>query len=167
MNASESLIAEAYIQHRKALINYVYRRINDYDEATDMVQDVFVRLLSYDLLTADTIKSLCYTIASNLVVDYLRRHCRQQAMLAYATVMEQRREAPTPEQITSYHNLEEQERIFLKVLTPATSQIYYMTHIEGMDTDDIAKILHISKRTVECHQFKGRRKMREMFRAII
>lgn len=167
MNPSQSLIAEAYTEYRDALVNYVFRRINDYEEASDLVQDVFLRLLSYDLVTRDTLKSLCYTVANNLVVDYLRRHYKRQEVMAYALRMEQAREVVTPEEETSCHNLAEMEHKLMQVLSPAAGRVYQLTRMEEMKTDDIASLLQVSKRTVECHQLNARKRMREMFRAII
>lgn len=167
MNPSQSLIAEAYIEYRDALVNYVFRRINDYEQASDLVQDVFLRLLSYDLVTRDTLKSLCYTVANNLVVDYLRRHYKRQEVMAYALRMEQAREVVTPEEETSCHNLAEMEHKLMQVLSPAAGRVYQLTRMEEMKTDDIASLLQVSKRTVESHQLNARKRMREMFRAII
>lgn len=167
MNPSQSLIAEAYTEYRDALVNYVFRRINDYEEASDLVQDVFLRLLSYDLVTRDTLKSLCYTVANNLVVDYLRRHYKRQEVMAYALRMEQAREVVTPEEETSCHNLAEMEHKLMQVLSPAAGRVYQLTRMEEMKTDDIASLLQVSKRTVESHQLNARKRMREMFRAII
>ena len=167
MNPSQSLIAEAYIEYRDALVNYVFWRINDYEEASDLVQDVFLRLLSYDLVTRDMLKSLCYTVANNLVVDYLRRHYKRQEVMAYALRMEQAREVVTPEEETSCRNLAEMEHKLMQVLSSAAGRVYQLTRMEEMKTDDIASLLQVSKRTVESHQLNARKRMREMFRAII
>jgi DNA-directed RNA polymerase specialized sigma24 family protein len=42
-----------------------------------------------------------------------------------------------------------------------------MSRIEEKSTDEIAKELHLSRRTVESHQFMARREVRENLRRII
>ena len=42
-------IIQFYELYRGPLLCYIYYRIRDFDDAEDMVQDVFVRLLTYEL----------------------------------------------------------------------------------------------------------------------
>ena len=66
---------------------YVARLINDTEEATDIVQNIFVRLMSYDIISSDTIKGLCFKIANNLVIDYIRRNNKRQRNVGIANYL--------------------------------------------------------------------------------
>lgn len=167
MNEKESIIAAAYTSYNKMLQHYVSKRINDSEEAFDIVQDVFIRMLSYDLVTEATIKNLCFAVANNLVIDHIRRHYKRQEVYGAAYETMKRQEALTPEQIATFHDLAEKERCLMLQLSPSTSHVYEMSQMEGMTIDEIAQKLNISRRTVECHQFKGRKIVRERMRAII
>ena len=58
---------------------YIASRINSYADAENLAQDVWLRLLEYDKpLTAETMIPLIYTVASNLIIDYLRRYYRSR-----------------------------------------------------------------------------------------
>lgn len=167
MAHTTDIITSAYSEYRPALQRYVAMRINDSEEAADIVQDVFVRLLGYDLVAPETVRSLCYTIANNLVVDRLRRHYKRQDVLAVACAREQKRTALTPEQVMAFHELAEKERCIMLQLSPATRKVYEMTQYDGCTIDEISAQLGISHRTVECHQYRARKYIREEMRKII
>lgn len=167
MTTNESIIAKAFQEHRTSLLMYVSRRINNMEESADIVQDVFLRILSCDLLTEESIKSLCYTIANNLVIDHIRRHYKRQEVYAYAYETMEKRQELTPEQIATFHDLAEKERCAIMDLSPATARVYEMTRMEGKSIEEIAEELNISRRTVECHQFKARKMVRMAIRNII
>lgn len=167
MNANESAIAEAFELHHDSIVNYVRVRINDKNEAEDITQDIFVRLLGYDLINKETIKSLCFTIANNLVIDHLRRHYKRQEVYSYAYDMMQKRQVLTPEQEAIFHELAERERCLIKDLTPATARVYEMKQMKGLSIEEISQELSISRRTVECHLFRGRKYVRQQIRKII
>ena len=128
---------------------------------------IFVRLMSYDIITSDTIKSLCFKIAKNLVIDYVRRNNKRQRIYADVQVSELKNKSITPENEAIFHDLAEKERSIMLNMSPATARVYEMSQIKCMTIDEIAQTLHISRRTVESHQLKGRKIVREIIRAII
>ena len=84
MDSSFSLISEAFEKYRSQVLNYINYRIENYDDSEDLVQDTFVSLLECSkLICEDTIKSFIFTIAHNLVIDYLRRRCKKQEIASY------------------------------------------------------------------------------------
>lgn len=163
----ENIIQYAYEQYQSALVAYASTRINSLQEAEDIVQDAFVRLLGYDVITKETVKSLCYTIVNNIVIDRIRRHYKRQEVNSYIYDMEVSSPVLTPEQVAVFHDLASQERCLMASLSPSTRRVYEMTRIEGLNIAEIAEQLNISTRTVECHQFKARKAIREEMRRII
>ena len=80
-----SIIEEAYKEYYPVIYRYVRCRIKCKYEVEDLVQDVFMRLLDYDnMLQKSTIQSFLFTIARNLVTDYLRCYYRKQEMISCA-----------------------------------------------------------------------------------
>ena len=60
-----------YITHRDELLAYVSSRLGNSVEAEDLVQNVFLRLLTSDKMITDiTLPALVYNIARNLIADY-------------------------------------------------------------------------------------------------
>ena len=69
-----SIIADYYSEHYNELKLYVMSRSLPADEAEDIVQNTFVRLLRGDkMITPVTLPCFVYTIAKNLIIDYYRR----------------------------------------------------------------------------------------------
>ena len=162
MEKNNAIIEDAYKEYKVMLLFYVSNLINDADEAPDIVQNIFVRLMSYDIITSDTIKSLCFKIAKNLVIDYVRRNNKRQRIYADVQVSELKNKSITPENEAIFHDLAEKERSIMLNMSPATARVYEMSQIKCMTIDEIAQTLHISRRTVESHQLKGRKIVRDL-----
>ena len=70
-NSNYSIIADYYSEHYNELKLYVMSRSLPADEAEDIVQNTFVRLLRGDkMITPVTLPCFVYTIAKNLIIDY-------------------------------------------------------------------------------------------------
>ena len=73
--SSIHLIEDSYKKYQRSVFLYIYYKIGNKEEAEDLVQDVFVRLMDYQqMLRVDTIKHFIFTISRNLLYDYLRHY---------------------------------------------------------------------------------------------
>ena len=138
MEKNNAIIEDAYKEYKAMLLFYVSNLINDADEAPDIVQNIFVRLMSYDIITSDTIKSLCFKIAKNLVIDYVRRNNKRQRIYADVQVSELKNKSITPENEAIFHDLAEKELSIMLNMSPATARVYEMSQIKCMTIDEIA-----------------------------
>lgn len=76
---SDNIITRSYEEYHQVILNYITYRIAHRYEAEDLTQDVFVRLMDYkQMLRPDTVKYFLFTIARNLVTDYIRRYYKKQ-----------------------------------------------------------------------------------------
>ena len=65
-----NLIETYYTDHRDELLAFVSSRLGGSEESEDIVQNVFLRLLTSDkMITAITLPALVYTMARNLITD--------------------------------------------------------------------------------------------------
>lgn len=65
-------ISATYEEMRSSLFS-IFRQVNiPEEECKDLVQNVFVRLLSIDTLRLETVKGITATIALRMRTDYLR-----------------------------------------------------------------------------------------------
>ena len=86
---SVQLIADSYTSYHRSVYLYICYRINNKEEAEDIAQDVFLRLMDYkQMLRPDTVKFFIYTISRNLVNDYLRRHYKKQEIHLIYMIMQ-------------------------------------------------------------------------------
>lgn len=164
---SYNLVAETFQSYHSHLIAYVSYRIGNSDDAEDLVQDVFVRLMEYGkLLHEDTIKSFVFTIANNLITDYLRRYYKKQEICSY--MMESAADVErSPESAIIAKDLEKHEKAIMRMLPPQRERIYYMNRFMDMSAEDISDKLCLSKRTVENHLFIGRKEIRKYIKECI
>lgn len=66
-------IGKYYAEHFNDLRAFVVSRIKETEYADDIVQNVFIKLLSIDkILTEESLSNLVYTITRNLIYDYYR-----------------------------------------------------------------------------------------------
>lgn len=161
------LIANSYKEHHRSVYLYIYYKIACKEEAEDLAQDVFVRLIEYkQILLPETIKLLLFTIAKNLVNDYFRSYYRKQEMTSYMYEHAVTYTNDVESQVVA-DNLAVHEQYKLKLLPPQRRTIYAMSRFEDKTIADISTELQLSHRTVENHLRIGRKEMREYIRQCI
>lgn len=167
VNSTHQLIAETYEKYRQSVFFYMYIRVNDKEEAEDLTQDTFLRLLDYQpMLRLDTIKYFIFTIVRNLVNDYLRRFYKWQEVSSYMYEVSPVYSTEGESRIIA-DDLEQVEKLKLVSLPPQRRTIYQMNRFEDKSVSDIADALNLSPRTVENHLFIGRREIREFMKKCI
>ena len=83
-NTYDDIITRSYEEYYQVILTYITYRITHRYEAEDLTQDVFVRLLDYkQMLRPDTVKYFLFTIARNIVIDYIRRYYKKQEIDNY------------------------------------------------------------------------------------
>lgn len=161
------LISDCYMATHNKIERFISQRVNDACDAENLTQDVYLKLLEYDKeLTADTITSLVYTIARNIVNDYLRHAYRTGAVkeylrensLLYSTDIEAE---------VSARDIAVMERSRVERLPRQRRIIYVMSRYFEKSIADISTRLSLSTRTVENHLRMGRRDVREYLAMVI
>lgn len=161
---SRELVSEIYVHDKKSVFYYVHNRINNNEDAEDITHDVFVRMLEYgEILCKETVRSFMFTIARNLVTDYLRRTQKKKEIDIYLMYSAPEFADSIESKVISGDLIKLEE---MKVLSlPEQRRIIYMkSQYEEKTVDEISKELCLSKRTVEGHLLIGRKQIREFIR---
>ena len=161
-NNQGQMIANFYTVHHAELVNYATSRLGNREESEDLVQDVFIKMMSFEgIINEATIKSFAFTIAANKVKDHLRRRIFRHKMEENAKY-EMELQHSHVERVVEYHDTLRMVNDSMVRLSPACAKVYRMSLFEDMTAGDIALEMNVSKRTVESQLFTSRKQMRAM-----
>lgn len=155
-------VAEAYTTHHSRVLRYIQSRINNVWDAENLAQDVWVKVITNGReLQPLTIIPYLYTIARNLVNDYLRRlYSASMSHDDYIMEVNGDYTDDSLEAELSARELAGLEQRRVECLPPMRRTIYIMSRYDDMAVDDISARLDLSKRTVENHLRLGRKDIR-------
>lgn len=161
----KQLIAETYLTQFDKLVGFISKKVSDRDDASDLAQDAFMRLLNYDReIIPGNINNLLFTVANNLVNDYLRHLYIKNDVHASIVNTADWYDEDTEQKVVA-RDLALLERRKLDSMPGQRRIIYIMRMHEGKTSQEVADRLGISKRTAENHFHLGITQMREYFRA--
>ena len=161
-NNQGQMIANFYTVHHAELVNYATSRLGNREESEDLVQDVFIKMMSFEgIINEATIKSFAFTIAANKVKDHLRRRIFRHKMEENAKY-EMELQHSHVERVVEYYDTLRMVNDSMARLSPACAKVYRMSLFEDMTTGDIAQEMNVSKRTVESQLFTSRKQVRAM-----
>lgn len=144
-----STIGKFYKEHFNDLRAFVVSRIKESDSADDIVQNVFIRLLSIDkTLTEDKLSNLVYTIARNLIFDYYR-HKKYVNDYSYYVVSKSYTGSCDD---SSDHSVSEIMEVLdngIQRLNENQQIIYRMNIYDDLAVSEISKTLNMNYKSVE------------------
>lgn len=162
----ETLISNYYSLHRNELLAYASSRLGDKDEAEDLVQNTYLRVLTTDkMLTAHTLPALVYTICRNLINDYYRRrafHYEYEHYIKSSQIGEISMESA----FFAADIIERMERGLAR-MPKKCREIYRMHILGGMRVSEISEQTGQKYKTVENRLGMARKQMRSYLRAVV
>ena len=154
LEAQRTYVEHLFQQHRYALLRYLRGlRLNEQD-AADVLQDTYVRLLSQPGLDKlkDSSRSYIFVTATNLVRDRLRRAAvRRHKDHSPLEDSGHPSSLPTPDAFAEWGQVLELFKRTVFELRPVTRQIFLLHRVSNMTYPEIASEMDISTRTVERH----------------
>ena len=156
-----NLIETYYRDHRDELLAFVSSRLGGAVEAEDIVQNVFLRLLTTDkMITEITLPALTYTIARNLISDYYRRRNTYEEFEHY--IKRSSDDYSSMESVISAKELTELLERGLARVPENCREIYRMHIYGGMKVGEISQTLGEGYKSVE-HRLGAARKALRSF----
>ena len=169
MSNQQLIITNYYAQHRGEIVDFIAVRLTDADEAEDMVQDLFLRLLrGHQLITPVTLPCLVYTMARHSIADYYRRRRVREEFEHYiqksdiGSLMSE----DTTESIINARQLMERMEHTLARLPEACGRIYRLHIYDGLKVSDIAQQLALPYKQVENRLGQARKAVRQQFTSL-
>jgi RNA polymerase sigma-70 factor (ECF subfamily) len=168
----EAAFAEIMSRYRNPITNYLYRFLNDYEEAVDLAQETFVRVyFAIDRYhTQFAFSTYIYRIATNLAISEIRRRKRRRVLSLTGLFQGQDDAAvefqPPDERILPDAELVEDERSKVIAKAIATLPEKYrvpviLRDVEGRSYDEIAEIMELGLGTTKSRISRGRALLKE------
>ena len=158
-----TLITNYYIAHRDELLAFAGSRLGDSYLAEDIVQNVFLRLLTSDKIISEiTLPALVFAMTRNQVYDYFRHHSAVEQYEHYIKGVCS--ELTSDESILSAREVMEQLERGLARLPENCREIYRMHIYDGMKVGEISRELGEGYKSVEHRLGSARKAMRHYLR---
>ena len=141
---------DIYDAHFDAIRNFVYYRCGDTETASDLAQDVFMKVWEKRfLLNGSDLKPLLYKMATDCSVSNYRKKLSrmgfEQSMTTEPAV------TFTPEDSITFNELTATYAKTLAHMKEKQRTVFLMSREEGMTYPEIAETLSISVKSVEKH----------------
>jgi len=174
-NGDEDAYSQIVTRYKNPITNYLYRFLNDYEEAVDLAQETFVRVyFAIDRYhTEYAFSTYIYRIATNLAISEIRKRKRRSVLsltgLFQADDDDQTEFQPPDERSRPDEDLFEDERSrmiakAIAALPPKYRVPIILRDIEGRTYDEIAEILELGLGTTKSRISRGRGLLKEKLR---
>lgn len=154
-NSELQLIDDLYRAHNGWLQRWLRRRLGDQENAADIAQDTFVRLLiSGRLPSLGDGRSHLVQIARHLVIDQWRRRRVEQVYLESIAGLPEP-ESPSPETRALVIETLLQIDAMLAAMPARVREAFLLSQFEGLSYADIAERLQVSVSSVQKYMLKA------------
>lgn len=138
-------------EHNRALVGFLAARLGSEQEAREVAQEAYVRLLRLDQPTASSfLRAHLFHIAANLAIDRLRQralHARTPLNDLFHDLLF----TPTPEHQALVAEEIDVMRRALRELPAKSARIFTLYALVGRDVHSIAREMHMRERSVRWH----------------
>jgi len=168
----ESAYAEIIARYKNPITNYLYRFLNDYEEAVDLAQETFVRVyFAIDRYhTQFAFSTYIYRIATNLAISEVRRRKRRRVLSLtglFQSAEDEDREFQPPD-VRPLPDTElldnERDKVISKAIAvlPEKYRIpIILRDIEGHSYDEVAEIMGLGLGTTKSRISRARALLKE------
>ena len=159
------IIEKYYRAHRGELLAFVSARLHNTNEAEDLVQETFVRMLNgLRPISEETIGSLAYTLCRHLVIDWYRRKAIHDDV--EHEIMRTGREIASAESVLSVREITEYLERGLARLPEDCREMYRMHIYGGLQAKDICEQTGEKYKAIEYRLGLARKQVRNYLRHI-
>lgn len=144
-------VADLFRAHNKALVRFLVLRLQSVQEAKEVAQEAYVRLLQLDKPALGSfMRAYLFRIASNIAVDRLRRR-NSESRIARRELFDELDYHQEPERRTAAQQELEVINDCLDELPENCRRAFLLHRLEGLSVADIAGQLNVSGRMVRHH----------------
>jgi RNA polymerase sigma-70 factor (ECF subfamily) len=145
-------VERLFRDHNESLIRFLTLRLHSRQEAREVAQEAYVRLLQLENTdVASFVRAYLFRIAGNLAIDRLRRRATESRFRETEPLPNLFDRPPDPETLAVERERVQQIRGYLDELPDAVRDSFLMFRVEDMDQGSIARRLGVTDRMVRNH----------------
>ena len=171
-NGDESAYGEIVSRYKNPLVSYLYRMLNDYEEAVDLTQEAFVRVyFAIDRYHSDyAFSTYIYRIATNLAISELRKRKRRRLLSLTGFFKSDTEESadlqppdsrPGPEESLAKGELSRTIANAISALPEIYRAPIILREVEELSYEEISDILDLGLGTTKSRISRGRGMLRQ------
>jgi RNA polymerase sigma-70 factor (ECF subfamily) len=142
---------DLYAEHHGWLHQWLRRKLGCREQAADLAQDTFVRVITQrKLLELQKPRAYLTTVARSLVIDHYRRRTLEQAYLETLAALPEPVEISPQIRCIIIETLIEID-VLLDGMAARTREIFLMAQLDGLSFVEIGKRLGLSANSVRKH----------------
>jgi RNA polymerase sigma factor (sigma-70 family) len=139
-----SVVERLFREHNEALIRFLRGRVGSHNEALEVAQEAYVRLLSLDQPGAVSyLRAFLFKTAANIAIDRRRRN-QNFDKVAGRQLFSELTENRTPERQLSGEQTLRHLGALIESMPPKCRESFVMNQIHGLDAATIARRLGIT-----------------------
>jgi RNA polymerase sigma-70 factor (ECF subfamily) len=152
---------KVFREHHQLIYRAAYRITGSAEDAEDVLQTLFMRLLRRDkmLEIEKNPKAYLHRAAVNIALDIVKLRKRNVSTDEEGIQLEDA--APDQDRRRTGSEIQEWLRTALADLSPRAAEMFVLRHIEGYDNTEIARMLGTSRGTVAVLLFRARARLKK------
>lgn len=140
-----TVVERLFREHNEALIRFLRGRVGSQNEAREVAQEAYVRLLSLDQPGAVSyLRAFLFKTAANIAIDRRRRHQNFDKVTGGGQLFMELAENRTPERQLSGEQALSRLSALVEAMPPKCRQAFVLNQIHGLDAATIATQLGIT-----------------------
>lgn len=146
-------VSRLFREHNQALVQFLLTRVKSEQEARDVAQEAYVRMLELERPVAVSfLRAYLFKTAANLAVDRARRNTKLRRIREqWLDPFESLAQAPPAEDTAGARQELMLVRRFLDELPPRCREAFYLHRFHDLPPAEIARRLDVSERMVRSY----------------
>ena len=154
-------IKKLHIQFHHILHKYIAARVNNRDDVTDILQEIFIKIASkFDSLAdSEKLNSWIFTIARNTIIDYYRK---RKTNLSADITEKMLEEAEGEADVDTTKGMDKCLKNFIQKLPETYREMIIDSELKGIKQKDLIEKYNMAYPSVRSRVQRGRSKLKEM-----
>lgn len=146
-------VERLFNEHNASLMNFLRARVRSSEEAREVAQEAYVRMLQLDKPQAISyFRAFLFKTAGNIAIDRLRKSARERERPVFPMFDG---EAPSAEQTATRRQTIRMVERSLEELPPKCRKAFLLSRIYGLSTKEIADQMHMTARMIRNYLVKA------------